>query len=70
VSPYTFSLAGGTLPSGTSLNASTGVISGTLTTAGTYSFTIGVTDANGLYNTQAFQIVVTANPGFVSVFAT
>lgn len=31
--PYAFSLAAGTLPSGTSLNTSTGVISGTLTTA-------------------------------------
>jgi len=62
VSPYTFSLASGSLPAGTSLNTSTGVISGTLTTAGTFNFTIGATDSHGLYNTQAFQVIVALPP--------
>ena len=69
VSPYTFSLASGSLPGGTSLNTSTGVISGTLTTAGTFSFTIGATDSHGLYNTQAFQIIVASPPEFSYTFA-
>lgn len=45
VSP-TFAVSG-SLPNGLSLNPSTGVISGTATTAGTFNPTISVTDANG-----------------------
>ena len=41
---YTWSLTG-SLPPGLTLNTATGIIAGTPTTAGSYSFTIGVTDA-------------------------
>jgi len=44
--PYTFAL-GGSLPPGLSLNTSTGTISGTPTTAGTYSFGVVLTDSSG-----------------------
>lgn len=44
VASYTWSLSSGSLPAGVSLNASTGVISGTPTTSGTYSVTIAVSD--------------------------
>jgi hypothetical protein len=44
--PYTFSVATGTLPASLTLNPSTGAITGTPTAAGT--FTIKVTDANGV----------------------
>ncbi len=44
-SPYTFSLASGTLPSGLTLNTTNGAITGTPLAAGT--FTIQVTDATG-----------------------
>jgi plastocyanin domain-containing protein len=45
-SPYTWSVQGGSLPSGLALSNS-GTISGTPTAAGTYSFTVRVTDAAG-----------------------
>ncbi len=48
VSPYTYSLASGNLPPGLSLNASTGTITGTPTTAGTYTFSIQVKDSSNL----------------------
>ena len=41
----TWSVSAGTLPPGFSLNSSTGVISGTPTTPGTYNFTLKVTDS-------------------------
>ena len=43
--PYTFSLASGALPAGTTLSTSTGTVSGTPTTAGAFSYTIKVTDS-------------------------
>ncbi len=45
--PYTFRLIAGALPRGTTLNPSTGVISGTLLDVGTFTFTIQVTDSLG-----------------------
>jgi hypothetical protein len=45
--PYTFTVSAGALPTGTSINASTGEITGTPTTAGTYAFTVEVEDSEG-----------------------
>ena len=55
--PMTYTVDSGTLPTGTTLNASTGLISGTATTAGDYSFTIRATNSAGT-QTQAFSISI------------
>ncbi len=57
--PYTYTLQSGSLPAGCSLSSS-GVISGTPTTAATYTFTVLVTDSNGITGTQTFQITMSA----------
>jgi hypothetical protein len=45
VAPYTWALVSGSLPAGLTLNPSTGLISGTPTTAQTYTFELRVTDS-------------------------
>ena len=51
--PYTWSLASGALPAGLTLSSSTGVISGTPTTAGLSTFTVSVVDGKGATATSA-----------------
>jgi hypothetical protein len=60
VSPFSFAVSSGALPGGLSLNTSTGVIAGTPTTAGTYTFTIAVTDHSGAIGSHSFSIITTA----------
>jgi len=60
VAPYTFSIAIGALPPGLSLNSSTGAVSGTPTTAGTYNFTAQVVDSQGNTATSSCSIVVSS----------
>jgi large repetitive protein len=61
-SPYTFAVSSGSLPAGCSLNTSTGVISGTPTTAASYSFSVQATDAGAVVGpAQSFQIVIAAS---------
>lgn len=59
-SPYTFLVLSGSIPTGLSLNTSTGVISGTPTTVSTFTFTIQATDSHGITGSQAFSIDVVA----------
>lgn len=58
--PYTWSVSGGRLPSGLSLNSSTGVLSGTPTQSGTYTFTVRVTDSGSAADSGSFNITVAA----------
>ena len=55
---YTFSLVQGNLPSGLTLNPSTGAITGLVTVAGTYNFTIKADAGNGCSGSQSYTLVV------------
>jgi hypothetical protein len=48
----------GSLPPGLTLNPSTGELSGTPNTLGTFSFTIKATDAQGCMGTQAYSVTI------------
>ena len=63
-SAITYSVVSGSLPGGTSLNSSTGEISGTesgATAETTYNFTIRATDAEAQTADRAFSITVTVS---------
>jgi len=69
-----YSLVSGSLPTGTSLNTSSGVISGTATHDGTYTFTIRATDTDGDTVDQAYtftinNVVPTSDGGTVTITA-
>jgi alpha-tubulin suppressor-like RCC1 family protein len=57
--PIVFALVSGTLPPGLTLDPATGIISGTPTTSGTYSFTISATNAAGV-DEQEYTLEVVA----------
>lgn len=70
--PYTWSIAAGALPPGITLGATTGTLSGTPTAAGTYTFTVRVTDNVGgsgqlqfvLFIGENFDLLVGSGLGF------
>src|ERR1039457_4203087 len=63
VYPYTWSLTSGSLPFGLFLNASTGAITGTPTTAGTSNFTVQVADSATPPATASAPLSIVINPG-------
>jgi hypothetical protein len=68
--PYVWSLTAGALPTGLSLNPSTGAITGTPTVAGTFGFTVQVTDFASQTDTQVLQIIVAPNAAFPLITTT
>lgn len=65
--PYTYSLASGTLPAGTTLNTSTGTVSGTPTTNGPFSYTIKVTDSTASNPQTATTTTISGTIGGTSL---
>jgi hypothetical protein len=58
VPDYTWSLVSGELPPGLELSASPGRITGTPTTAGTFTFTVRVTDEREAFAERTFSITI------------
>ena len=59
--PVSYALVSGTLPTGITLNTSTGVISGTtpsVASSTTYNFTVSATDAQNQDTTRAFSLTI------------
>ena len=56
--PYATSVTSGSLPPGLSIDSPTGVLSGTPTNAGEFSFTISVTDADAVQATKAYTMTI------------
>ena len=61
-SPYTWSITSGSLPAGLSLAAGSGVITGTPTASGTFSFTATVSDSSNPVQTQSAAVSITVTP--------
>ena len=65
--PYTWSISSSALPAGLTLAPSTGVISGTPTTASTYDFSVEVTDSGNPAQTATQLLSLVVNSLTVSV---
>ncbi|MFC3551317.1 autotransporter domain-containing protein, partial [Lysobacter cavernae] len=59
IAPYSYSIPSGNLPIGMSFS-SAGVLSGTPTTAGSYTFSVRSTDDAGFNATASYTVVITA----------
>ena len=66
--PYSWSIINGTLPPGLTLNPSSGVISGTPTATGTFSFTVQVSDAGSHTATKALSITILSMPTVITIW--
>jgi len=60
--PYAWSVTGGSLPGGLTINPSTGAVTGTPTASGTFHFVLTVTDAGGETATQTESVTIAAAP--------
>lgn len=56
--PYTYAVTTGALPSGLTLDASTGAISGVPNAVGSANFTIAATDSGGCIGSQAYSVII------------
>jgi len=63
---YTWSITSGALPNGLLLNPSTGVISGTPTTPGTFNFTVQVKDSTPQTTAMSLSIRIPSSEQYSS----
>lgn len=70
LTPYSWSITSGSLPTGVSLNPNTGTITGTPAQKGEYTFKIEVTDAQGESDDFEFSLTVNENTVPVAVIDT
>ena len=61
--PYSWALAGGTLPADVVVNAESGALTGSPGNAGSFAFTVRVTDRSSATADQSFQLTVGSAPG-------
>lgn len=58
--PYSYAITGGLVPGGLAISG--GTLAGTPTTAGTYQFTLAVTDSEAVPATASFPVTMTIDP--------
>jgi len=56
--PFTWSITSGALPTGLTLDATTGVVSGTTSQKENIKFTVQLTDANGVVASQEIKLKI------------
>jgi len=64
-SPYTFTVASGSLPPGVSLS-SAGQLTGVPTASGNFSFSVQVADTQGQTSTQSFNLLINPAPSILT----
>ncbi len=64
-SPYTWSLSSGVLPTGMTLSSG-GVLSGTPTALGSFTFTVKATDADSCFSTKSYTFTVDYPPIYIT----
>jgi hypothetical protein len=62
----TYSIASGALPTGVSLNATTGVLSGTPTVNGVYTYTVSATNESGTVTTSSQTLTINQAPAWTA----
>ena len=70
VAPYAFSIAAGSLPTGVTLDAATGLASGAPTSAGAFGYTVEATDSGGPAQTATRVVSGTIAPAALALTAT
>lgn len=65
--PYNITVSVGSLPTGLFLNNTIGTIAGTPTTAGTYNFTLHISDQVGAQNNVSCSIVINASTAALAI---
>jgi hypothetical protein len=64
--PLSYSIRNGSLPSGITLDSKTGLVTGTPTVVGTFTFTLQVSDSRGSATSQFFSVTIHPALAFVT----